>query len=362
MPMLCHKKLWERLAGNKPPHLNFNKTKSSIIKTDIRCGGKARCLACSHYCLIHAGKRGICGVRENQKGRLYSMVYGKAIAVNIDPIEKRPFFHFLPGTKSLSVATVGCNFRCDNCQNWSISQSPKLDKKEIAGENWPPSKIVKMAMDNKCPSIAYTYTEPTVFVEYALDTMKLAKNYKLKNIWVSNGYMSAECIELIAPYLDAANIDLKSYNDKFYRTNCGGTLAPVLEALKLLKKKNIWLEITTLIIPGLTDDMKMLEKIAEFIYRDLGAETPWHISQFVPAYKLSHFDATSAETIKRICETGHKAGLKYVYAGNIPGTYLEDTYCPKCRQLMIDRELYSVMRFDKKGRCANCGEDLNLIL
>lgn len=323
--------------------------------------GKARCLACSHYCLIHSGKRGICGVRENKKGKLYSLVYGKAIAVNIDPIEKKPFFHFLPGTKSLSLATVGCNFRCNNCVNWSISQFPKIDEKKISGEDWPPSKVIKMAMDNKCPSISYTYTEPTIFAEYALDTMKLARNYNLKNTWVSNGYMSAECIELVAPYINAANIDLKSYHDKFYRTNCGGTLAPVLEALKQLKKKNIWIEITTLVIPGLTDDVKMLKKIADFIYNDLGAETPWHIAQFIPAYKLPHFDTTPIDVIKKICRVGHKAGLKYVYAGNIPGTYLEDTYCPRCKQLMIDRELYSVMRFDKKGKCANCGEDLNLI-
>lgn len=339
MSKICHPKLWEKLERNK-----------------------VRCLTCSHYCLIHSGKRGVCGVRENTKGELYSLVYGKAIAVNIDPIEKKPFFHFLPGTKSLSVATAGCNFRCNNCQNWSISQSPKLNKEKITGEDWPPSKIVKMAMDNKCPSISYTYTEPTVFAEYALDTMILAKNYKLKNTWVSNGYMSAECINLITPYLDAANIDLKSFSDKFYRTNCGGTLAPVRESLKLLKKKNIWLEITTLIIPGLTDDIKMLARLAEFIYRELGAETPWHISQFIPAYKLPRINMTSAEAIEKICEIGHKAGLKYVYSGNIPGTYLEDTYCPKCHQLIIDRELYSVMRFDKKGKCFNCEEDLNLIL
>lgn len=339
MSKICHTDLWEKLEENK-----------------------VRCLACSHYCLIYSGKRGICSVRENKKGKLCSLTYGKAIAVNIDPIEKKPLFHFLPGSKSLSIATVGCNFLCHNCVNWSISQFPKIDDKKITGENWPPSRVVKMAMDNKCPSISYTYTEPTVFAEYALDAMKSAKNYKLKNIWISNGYMSAECIELIAPYLDAANIDLKSFNDKFYRTNCGGTLAPVLEALKLLKKKNIWLEITTLIIPGLTDDIKMLEKIANFIYRELGTETPWHISQFISAYKLPHLGSTPVDSIKKICEMGRKAGLKYVYAGNVPGIYLEDTVCPKCKQTMIDREEYSVMRFDKNGKCVNCGEDLNLTL
>jgi pyruvate formate lyase activating enzyme len=174
--------------------------------------------------------------------------------------------------------------------------------------------------------------------------------------------MSAECIKLAAPFLDAANIDLKSSDDRFYMTNCGGTLQPVLEGLKLLKKNNVWLEITTLIIPGLTDDERMLKKIAEFIYRDLGAETPWHVSQFIPAYKLPHLEMTPIDAIQKICRIGQKAGLRYVYAGNVPGTYLEDTYCPKCRQLMIDREAYSVMRFDKNGKCVNCGENLDLIL
>lgn len=323
---------------------------------------KTRCLACSHYCLIHSGKRGICGVRENKKGKLYSIVYGKAVAVNIDPIEKKPFFHFLPGTKSLSMGAVGCNFRCNNCVNWAISQFPKINDKKITGENWLPAKIVKTALDNNCLSVSYTFTEPTVFAEYALATMKLAKKNNLKNAWVSNGYISAECIELVAPYLDAVNIDLKSYQDKFYRTNCGGTLAPILEALKFLKKKNIWLEINTLIIPGLTDNMAMLQRIADFIHRELGAETPWHISRFVPAYKLPHHDFTSADIIKKIYELGYKSGLKYVYAGNIYGAYMEDTICPKCKQLMIDREENSVMRFDKAGDCANCGEDLNLTL
>jgi len=339
MPKLCHKKLWEKLEKNK-----------------------VRCVTCAHRCLIHSGKRGICGVRENVKGKLYSLVYGKAIAVNIDPIEKKPFFHFLPGTKSLSIATLGCNFRCDNCQNWSISQAPKLGKKEIYGENWPPAKIVKMALDTDCQSISYTYTEPAVFTEYALDTMMLAKKNKLRNTWVSNGYMSPECIEVVAPYLDAANIDLKSFSDKFYRTNCGGTLSPVLNSLKILKEKKVWLEITTLIIPGLNDDMKMLQEMANFIKNELGTEIPWHISQFYPAYKLPRLHPTPVETITKICEMGYKTGLKYVYAGNIPGAYYEDTYCPKCRQLMIDRELYSVMRFDKNGLCRNCGENLNLIL
>lgn len=336
---LCHPKLWKKLEKNK-----------------------VRCVTCSHRCLIHPGRRGICGVRENQKGKLYSLVYGKAIAVNIDPIEKKPFFHFLPGSKSLSVATVGCSFRCDNCQNWPISQAPKIGTQTIEGEDWPPAKIVKMAMDTNCQSISYTYTEPTVFVEYALDTMKLAKKYKLKNTWVSNGYMTPECIEVIAPHLDAANIDLKSFSDKFYRANCGGALQPVLNSLKLLKAKKIWVEITTLIVPGLSDNMAMLEQMADWILKEMGQETPWHISQFYPAYQLINVPATPIETITKICKMGQKKGLRYVYAGNLPGAYYEDTYCPKCRQMMIDRYGYSIMRFDKNGKCSNCGQDLNLTL
>ncbi len=339
MPKICHPKLWKKLEKNK-----------------------VRCITCNHLCLIHPGRRGICGVRENIKGRLYSLVYGKAIAINIDPIEKKPFFHFLPGTKSLSMASVGCSFRCDNCQNWPISQAPKIGTQVVEGEDWPAAKIVKMALDTNCPSISYTYTEPTVFVEYALDTMKLAKKYKLKNTWVSNGYMSPECIEVIAPYLDAANIDLKSFSDKFYRSNCGGTLAPVLNSLKLLKKKGVWVEITTLIIPTLSDDMEMLKKMANWILKELGPETPWHISQFVPAYKLTRLPITPTEMISKICKMGYGVGLKYVYAGNLPGAYYEDTYCPKCRQMMIDRYGYSIIRFDKNGKCANCGENLDLIL
>ncbi len=339
MPKLCHPQLWKKLEKNK-----------------------VRCLACEHRCLIHPERRGVCGVRKNIKGKLFSLVYGKAVALNIDPIEKKPFFHFLPGSKSLSVAAAGCNFRCLNCQNWTISQSPKTGNGKNYGEDYPPSKIIKMAMDTECPSISYTYTEPTIFTEYALDTMKLAKKHGLKNTWVSNGYMTPECIKVIAPYLDAINIDLKSFSDNFYRTNCGGTLAPVLNSLKLFKSKKIWVEVTTLIIPGLNDDMKMLRKMARFIKTELGPETPWHISQFYPTYKLAALTLTPLETISKVCQMGRTEGLKYVYSGNIPGLYYEDTYCPRCHQLMVDRENYSVICFDHSGKCSNCGENLNLIL
>lgn len=274
---------------------------------------KVQCQACAHYCVITSGQKGICRVKENKNGRLYSSVYGKAVAANIDPIEKKPLFHFLPGTYTYSIATVGCNFRCANCQNWQISQTNQ------GGQNISPKKIVQEALENHCPSISYTYTEPTIFLEYALETMKLAKEKGLKNIWVTNGFMSPQALKLITPYLDAANVDLKSFEESFYQKYCAGRLKPVLENLKALKKKNIWLEITTLIIPGLTDRKEMLKKIAQFVKKELGPETPWHISRFFPevSWKMQNLPATPLETLEKVEQIGKKTGLRYVYKGNI---------------------------------------------
>lgn len=274
---------------------------------------KVQCQVCAHYCLISSGQRGICGVRENQNGKLYSLVYGKAAAVNIDPIEKKPLFHFLPNTYTYSIASVGCNFRCANCQNWAISQINQ------GGQELPPKKIIQEATANHCPSISYTYTEPTIFLEYALETMKLAKKEGLKNIWVTNGFMSKETLELIAPYLEAANVDLKSFDNNFYQKYCHGRLKPVLDNLKEMKRKGIWLEVTTLIIPDLTDQAAMLKKIALFIKKELGPETPWHISRFFPevSWKLQHLPTTPLKALEKAEQIGLKVGLKYVYKGNI---------------------------------------------
>lgn len=326
-------------------------------------GRAVQCRNCAHYCAILPGKRGICGVRENQDGKLYSLVYGKAIACHIDPIEKKPFFHFLPGTYSLSVATVGCNFACRNCQNWDISQSPKLNG-TIAGENLSPKEIVKRAKENGLPSISYTYTEPTVFLEYALETMKLAKKEGLKNNWVTNGFLSKEAFEIVAPYLDAANVDLKGFTEDFYRENCGGRLKPVLETLKRMKEKKIWVEVTTLVIPTLNDTEDTFRGIANFIKNELGPETPWHITQFSGgiSWKLQHLPDTPVETLEKAYRIGKGAGLKYVYTGNVPGLDSEDTFCPKCGVKMIDRMGYQITRYDKNGKCARCGQDLDLIL
>lgn len=323
---------------------------------------RVRCKTCPHFCLIAPNKRGVCGVRENRGGRLYALNYGKAAACHIDPIEKKPFFHFLPGTESLSIAAVGCNLSCKNCQNWEISQSPKPDK-QILGDDLPPEKIVETALKKNLPSISYTYTEPTIFLEYTLDTMKLAKKAGLKNTWVTNGYTSKDVFESIHPYLDAANVDLKSFSDEFYIKNCGARLQPVLDTLKRMKVKKIWVEVTTLAIPTLSDSEGMFKNIAEFIKKELGSETPWHISQFSGAisWKLQDLPETPVETLKMAYEIGRKAGLKYVYTGNVPNLPSEDTQCPKCGVLAINRLGYSIKRYDKAGKCAKCGEDLDIV-
>jgi len=324
---------------------------------------KTQCQTCAYYCIIAPGKRGICGVRENINGKLYALNYGKAAAVNIDPIEKKPFFHFLPGSYTLSIATVGCNFRCLNCQNYTLSQTPKPDK-PVLGENLSPKKIVEMASKNNLPSISYTYVEPTIFLEYALDTMKLAKKAGLKNNFISNGFMSKESAKLIIPYLDADNIDIKGFSDEFYKKVCGGRLQPILDTAKLMKKSGVWVEITTLLIPALSNSEEMLKKIAKFIYEELGPDTPWHISQFSGAisWKLQNLPNTPVEILQKAWKIGKEAGLKYVYTGNVPGLSSEDTFCPKCGTMAINRVNYIIHRRDKDGKCPKCGEDLNLIL
>lgn len=282
-------------------------------------GGNVKCNACNHHCVILDTKRGICGARENQDGKLYSLVYGKIIAEHVDSIEKKPLYHFLPGTFSLSIATVGCNFRCLHCQNADISQISKERPEDvkILGKEMTPEKIIQDTLDAKCPSISYTYTEPTIFVEFAFDCMKLAHKKGLKNIWVSNGYMTKETLDLVGPYLDATNIDLKAFTEKFYQEVCGARLRPVLENLIDIKKRGIHLEITTLIIPTKNDSEKELKAIAEFIKKELGADTPWHVSRFFPTYKMTDVLPTPVEKILQAVAIGKSAGLKYVHAGNI---------------------------------------------
>jgi pyruvate formate lyase activating enzyme len=316
--------------------------------------GKVKCHLCNHYCLIKQGKRGICGVRENRGGKLYSLVYGKSIAIDIDPIEKKPFFNFFPGTTAYSIATVGCNFHCLNCQNWEISQMPKGKEGKIIGQELSPKEIVANAKRKGCKCIAYTYTEPTIFFEYAYDTAKLAHEQGIKNVFVTNGYTSSEAIKAIAPFLDAANIDLKGFSEDFYHKICGARLQPILDNIKLYKELGIWIEVTTLIIPGYSDDESQLREIAEFI-KSVGEDIPWHITAFYPAFKLQDVPSTPIESLRSDRKIGMDVGLRYVYEGNVPGEGGENTYCYNCGKLIIGRYGFEI-RANKliNGSCPNC--------
>lgn len=315
--------------------------------------GRVECYLCHHRCHISPSKRGICGVRENRDGKLYSLVYERVISMNVDPIEKKPIFHLLPGSTSFSIATVGCNFRCLQCQNHEISQMP-IDEKRIEGSSVSPARIVSLAEQYRCQSISYTYTEPTIYFEYAYETSILAKKKGIKNIFVTNGYMSREALQTIQPYLDAANVDLKSFQEKFYKEVCRARLSPVLENLKLMRELGIWVEVTTLVIPTLNDSDEEFEQIATFIL-SLGKEVPWHISAFYPTYQMLHLPRTPASTLHRARRIGMKVGLRYVYCGNIPGEEGEDTYCPQCGQKIIERIGFRVLKNDVvKGVCRHC--------
>jgi pyruvate formate lyase activating enzyme len=317
---------------------------------------RVKCNLCHHRCLIENGKRGICQVRQNRDGTLVSLVYGKVVAQHVDPIEKKPLFHFYPGSLSYSIATVGCNFKCKFCQNADIAQMPKDHQGAIVGNIMTPDEIVADAKKHNCRSIAYTYTEPTIYFEFAHDTARLAHAQGLLNIFVTNGYMTAEALDMVAPYLDAANVDLKAFSDKFYKTYCGARLAGVKETLVSMKSRGIFLEITTLVIPGLNDSPEELTNLASFIAASLGTDTPWHISRFHPTYKLMNRPSTSIPTLLTAHEIGIRAGLKYVYTGNVPGEESEKTFCHACGKVLIDRWGFNVSNYAIiHGACKYCG-------
>lgn len=314
------------------------------------------CYLCAHHCRIPDNKFGFCGVRQNQGGVLYTYTYGSVIAAHIDPIEKKPLYHFLPGSSSFSIATIGCNFRCGFCQNWEISQqSFKEGIGMQSGDELSPEEIVEEAVANQCQSISYTYTEPTIFFEYALDIAKLAREKGLYNIFVTNGYMTAECLDMVRPYLNAANVDLKFFRDSAYKKTCVATLQPVLDSIKLMHKLGIWVEITTLVVPGENDSEEELSDIARFI-ASIDKHIPWHISRFHPDYKFNKHAITPDETLKKAQELGVEAGLNYIYVGNVYG-WGNDTYCHKCKTLLIKREGFGILRYNiKEQRCIHCGE------
>ena len=314
-----------------------------------------RCDMCAHRCIIPAGKRGICRVRENRRGRLDSLVYGKLIARQVDPIEKKPIFHMLPGSRAYSIATVGCNFKCRFCQNADIAQIPAASGGAVPGGDVLPEAVVDDALANDCASIAYTYTEPTIFLEYALDVARRARKAGLRNIFVTNGYMSSQALDMLLPVLDAANVDLKSFSNAFYRDVCGAGLAPVTKTLERMKAAGVLLEVTTLMIPGLNDAPEEIQALAQFLADRLGADTPWHISRFHPAYRMTDCAVTPLETLNRARETGLAAGLRYVYLGNVPGSGGENTLCPDCGNIVINRfHFRSRTNLIDTNRCAYC--------
>jgi pyruvate formate lyase activating enzyme len=323
---------------------------------------KVECFLCSHRCVIAEGKRGICHVRENRCGTLHTLVYGRLIARHIDPIEKKPLYHLLPGSLSYSIATVGCNFRCRFCQNADIAQFPADRGGAIRGDSVKPEEVVKAAERAGCRSISYTYTEPTIFFEFALETARLANSRGLRNVFVTNGYMTAEALDMIAPVLDAANVDLKAFSRKFYKDICGAKLEHVQATLRNMKSIGVFVEVTTLIVPGLNDDPDELKALAGFLAQDLGRDTPWHISRFHPTYRLTDRPPTPVKTLQLVREIGRAAGLKYVYTGNVPGDPGENTSCPACGEMLIERWGFQVQRSRlKDGRCVPCVENIKWV-
>ncbi|MDD3087709.1 MAG: AmmeMemoRadiSam system radical SAM enzyme [Candidatus Omnitrophica bacterium] len=311
------------------------------------------CHLCAHECMIKDNKSGICGVRVNFKGTLFTYSYGNVVAANVDPIEKKPLYHFLPGSKSFSVASAGCNFKCSFCQNWEISQRQSQGSASLAEDEFAPEDIVEEALRNDCQSISYTYTEPTVFFEYAYDTARLAKSRSLHNVFVTNGYMSQDCLKEISPYLDAANVDLKFFQDSSYEKYCSASLSPVLETIKLMKELGVWVEITTLVIPGVNDSKDELKALAGFI-SGLDRNIPWHVSRFHPAYKLNEYPSTPEEILREARGIGTEAGLNFVYAGNVYG-WGSDTLCPSCAKPLIKRDGFKIKEYNVKvGKCPYC--------
>jgi pyruvate formate lyase activating enzyme len=316
--------------------------------------GKVHCHLCGHRCIIPLGEFGVCQVRENRDGTLVTLVYGCAISQQVDPVEKKPLYHFLPGSLAFSVATVGCNMQCQWCQNWQIAQASRTHGL-METRHTSPEELVANARANRSHSIAYTYTEPTIFFEYAYDTARLAHAAGIANLYITNGYMTGEMLDLIHPYLDAANVDLKSFRQRTYTRYTGAGLQPVLDSLKKIKDLGIWLEVTTLIVPGVNDDPAELTDMAAFIAGELGTDTPWHLSRFFPHYHMPDTPPTPPSILRTAFEIGKRAGLQYVYLGNVAGETHTD--CPGCGQTLIRRSGYTILTNRlANGCCPACGQ------
>ena len=327
--------------------------KEAILYDRVR-DGSVRCRLCAHGCTIAPGSRGLCGVRQNDGGTLYSLSYGRLVARDVDPIEKKPLFHFYPGSRAYSIATVGCNFMCQNCQNHFISQYPRQHDGRLVGDAAEAEEVVEDAVQAGCRSVAYTYTEPTIAIEFYLEVMQRAREAGIANVWVSNGFFSRDAADRLLPFLDAINIDLKGITDEFYHRVVGGSVRPVLDSIERVHREGVWVEVTTLLIPGQNDADEELRWTAEAI-AGISPSIPWHLSRFFPAFRLMQHPPTPVETLERARRIGRDVGLHYVYLGNVPGEG-EDTHCPSCGAVVVRRAGYFVWENRLSGgTCPSCG-------
>jgi pyruvate formate lyase activating enzyme len=330
--------------------------KEALLYTKLK-GTQVQCILCAHRCKIADQKFGFCGVRQNIGGIVYTYAYGEVIASHVDPIEKKPLYHFLPGSQSFSIAAPGCNFRCGFCQNWQISQLKVGGSVSFEDHFCPATDIVNAALAQKCASISYTYTEPTLNFEYNLAVSKLAKEKGLRNVWVTNGFMTLEALAMIQPYMDAANVDLKFFNEKSYKKICAGSLKPVQETIKFMRANNIWVEVTTLVVPGKNDSPAELKQIAQFL-AGIDVNIPWHVSKFFPDYQYATYNPTSDGSLQTAADIGNGAGLRYVYVGNVFG-WGSSTSCPSCKKILVKRENLTILEENlDRGRCKFCQEQI----
>ncbi len=342
------------------PPVPDHSVREALLWETWKSGPTVHCFLCAHHCRVTPGERGLCGVRENREGVLHTLVYNCPIAAAVDPIEKKPLFHFLPGTLSYSIATVGCNFSCSFCQNADISQMPR-DHGRIAGGSMTADQVVREALERGCRSVAYTYTEPTIYFEYALDCMQKASAAGLKNVFVTNGYMTAEALEMLGGDLHAANVDLKAFSDTYYQEVVGARLKPVKDSIRRMYESGVWVEVTTLLVPGRNDDEGELAELASFLV-SLSRDIPWHVSRFHPTYRMLDVPSTPLATLEKAVRIGREAGLRYVFAGNVPGHDSESTFCPGCGHRVLERQGFRVVARDTvEGACGSCGSRLNIV-
>jgi pyruvate formate lyase activating enzyme len=344
----------ERVLNKTAPDKLWKWSKEAYHYSQL--GGGVRCGLCPNQCIVEEGYRGFCRNRVNKGGRLYTIAYGNPCSVHVDPIEKKPLYHFLPTSTSFSIATGGCNFRCLNCQNWSISQYPP---DELNNYDLMPEKVVQAAVNNKCATISYTYSEPSTFYEYMYDTARLAVEQGVRGVWVTNGYMNTEPLKQLCTVIHGANVDLKAFDEGIYNRLTSGSLQPVLNTLKTLKGEGVWFEVTNLVVPSWTDDLDMIREMSKWLYKNIGPDHPLHFSRFHPAYKLTNLPATPVDFLDAAWKVARDEGLNYVYVGNIPGTDKQNTYCPKCGYRIIERRGYIITVNDVySGYCRHCGQEI----